>query len=442
MIRYCNHIIWFILLGLSGNVPTSAQEEFYDSLLTEVIEVDNPIYKPVIGFGAGIMNFYGDVTDNFQSISGQLAPKVTISTFLDKARQLKLEFFFIKGVLTGNQSEPGDTLNFKTDISDFGLALHFDFRRFDFMNRPLRPFIGIGLETFQFNSKGDLLDANNQPYRYWPDGTIRDPAGKITVRDYTYETDLREADRFEQGKYPEIGFGIPLDLGVELALSERVSVRLGSSIHFSFSDFVDDKRSDDVGLFGNTGNDIYNCSYVTLHLDLFSIPPVMRFPKFFAEVEFDETMFEDEDGDLVLDFFDQCPETPYGVSVDSLGCPFDGDSDGVPDFMDKQQDTPAGAYVDDEGVELSEEELIAMYSLQDAVKRDEVGYYVNRKARFSKLSRGTTQGVPVQFQSFDTDLDNYISFEELLDAITAFFDFRTFLSKEDMYELINFFFIQ
>ena len=40
------------------------------------------------------------------------------------------------------------------------------------------------------------------------------------------------------------------------------------------------------------------------------------------------------------------------------------------------------------------------------------------------------------------DNDDYLSFEELLDGITRFFDFKTFLSLKDIYEMMEFYFLQ
>ena len=57
----------------------------------------------------------------------------------------------------------------------------------------------------------------------------------------------------------------------------------------------------------------------------------------------------DSDGDGVPDSIDQCPNTPRGVSVDSVGCPFDSDKDGVPDYRDRCPGTPVGAKVNAEG---------------------------------------------------------------------------------------------
>ncbi len=61
---------------------------------------------------------------------------------------------------------------------------------------------------------------------------------------------------------------------------------------------------------------------------------------------------QDDDGDGVANETDQCPGTPAGVQVDSVGCPLDGDNDGVADYLDQCLNTPAGAEVNDQGCEL------------------------------------------------------------------------------------------
>jgi hypothetical protein len=421
---------------------------FGQEILTDSVPVNEEIsesffYKPVIGVGVGTLNYIGDVTDNFRTvISGTIAPKITLSTYLDKARHVNLEFFYLSGVVSGNQSKPGSTLNFKSDITDFGVGIRLTLRDFQMRRWALSPYVGLGIESIRFDSKGDLLDAKEKPYNYTANGTIIDSVGILTSRDFTYETDLREADLYGYGKYSETSFGIPLDLGMDLALSDRISLRFGTSFHFLFSDYIDNRTSEDKGLFGNTGNDLITNAYVSMHIDLFNMPIIMNIRKFFVEEEFDVIMIEDEDGDMVQDFFDQCPFTPFGADVDSDGCPLDDDQDGVPNFSDKELDTSFGAHINVDGVELSEDELIALLSLKEAVPRDQVINYLNREIRFSKYGHGKGTNIPSKLQEIDLNQNNDISYEELLNAIDAFFDYRTSLSKEDMYELIEFFFKQ
>jgi OOP family OmpA-OmpF porin len=65
----------------------------------------------------------------------------------------------------------------------------------------------------------------------------------------------------------------------------------------------------------------------------------------------------DTDGDGVLDWWDECPDTPPGVEVTAKGCEIqdmsrDADGDRVPDYRDECPDTPSGAPVDPRGCSL------------------------------------------------------------------------------------------
>ncbi len=58
---------------------------------------------------------------------------------------------------------------------------------------------------------------------------------------------------------------------------------------------------------------------------------------------------DDADYDGVVDNQDNCPFTPEGVVVDSVGCALDEDNDGVPDYLDDCPGTPAGTTVNVSG---------------------------------------------------------------------------------------------
>lgn len=57
----------------------------------------------------------------------------------------------------------------------------------------------------------------------------------------------------------------------------------------------------------------------------------------------------DSDGDGVTDDKDQCPNTPRGTAVNSVGCALDSDGDGVVDGSDDCPNTPRGQSVNDRG---------------------------------------------------------------------------------------------
>lgn len=64
----------------------------------------------------------------------------------------------------------------------------------------------------------------------------------------------------------------------------------------------------------------------------------------------------DTDGDGVIDPNDTCPGTPPGTPVDNRGCPLDSDGDGVPDNDDACPGTPPGTPVDGRGCPFEKEE--------------------------------------------------------------------------------------
>jgi len=71
----------------------------------------------------------------------------------------------------------------------------------------------------------------------------------------------------------------------------------------------------------------------------------------------------DSDKDSVPDGLDKCPDTPMGVKIDQFGCPLpdlDSDGDGVPDSRDKCPDTPAGIKVDSVGCPIPLKEKVSI----------------------------------------------------------------------------------
>jgi len=433
-------VLFFLLFIV---ILSYSQEDIYEEMLTEEVEVANPVYKPIVGFGAGIMSYWGDVKDDYSNpMGGRMAAKINISTYIDNKRILRANFFLLSGKMTGNERSLESNLNFLTDVISFGVNINYGFGNFFKGIKRIRPFISAGFETIQFNSKGDLFDGNGLRYFYWSDGTIRNLSetssnmigSVILQRDYQYETDLRKS---VNETYPQNAFAIPVDFGLDFSISERVTMRVGSSMHLAFSDWIDNVNST-----ATQKKDLFSFSYVTLHLDLFSDAKTLIVEHLFAEID-DYALYEDEDGDYIPDGRDECPDTPPQIlDVDSVGCPFDDDDDGVANYFDKEKNSRTNVFVNDEGVELSEEELIAMFSNVDAVERNEVDLYVNNILGFSSYDGQTNLQIPDKFKHLDINKDNYISFDELLKAIDSFFDYKSSLTTEDIYELNNFFFHQ
>ncbi len=444
-----------------------AQENEFDKLLNEEVENINPVYKPVVGFGAGILNYFGDVKNNvYTPTLGTLGYKINIATYIDNKHYTRANFYFMGGKLSGNERSFPDlsrNFNFQTDIYTFGFNINYDFdnlfrKKFSLV----QPFLAIGIETVLFNSKYDNLGSYYDPdthnkvsdvqYNFWSDGTIRnlpEPMvnSVIMERDFIYETPIKDLD-WGLGDYPEYAFCIPFDIGLDMHVSNRITLRVANSFHYTFTDNIDHVSSKNDGtipgaIVGDNRTDWFNFTYISLHFDLFSSKKMLTIERLFRDVDYDYSiLFGDEDNDLIYDGWDECPGTPLGARVDSLGCPVDSDNDDVPDYMDDEMFTRSGAFVNDRGVEITEDDLIALLDKSMAVGRNEIDLYIKTPSSYAERPVGTKIPIPQKFKPFDTDHDDYISFDEMLKAIDDFFDFGSTLTASDIYELTDFFFSQ
>ena len=429
------------------------QEIDYDSLLQRVDTVENPVYKPVVSLAYGVLNFRGDVKNSLITpVVGNQAGMLSVATFIDKKNQYYIaNFNFLLGKLTANEYSHTDltrNLNFETWLYSFGINVEYRFGHLITNTSFIRPYVSLGIENINFSSKGDLEDADGQAYYYWSDGTIREApesmAGAATLyRDYDYETDLRlrENTEYGLGTYNQRSLAIPAGAGLHFLINSRAFFSLGVSYHYAFSDYIDNVAYEGTSLQGAKGNDSYVYSHLTVHFDLFSDPATRTVDLMYADAEFDPLFFDDEDGDFVLDVSDRCPGTPYGVEVDTLGCPLDGDMDRVPDYLDQELETAPDAWVDDHGVTVSEEVFYASIEPRiEAMQREDVEAYLTMIRSEYRLS--SSQVIPEKFKSLDEDNDGYISFEELLKTVDLYFDFQLELDIDELRELNGFFFSQ
>lgn len=432
---------------------SKGQEVDNDSLSQRIDTVENPLFKPVISLSYGVMNFRGDVKSSLITpLSGTTAWMVNVATFIDrKNRHFIANFNFLSGKLTASEYSHTDlsrNLNFETTLFAIGASVEYRFGHWISEDFFIRPYVLLGLESINFSSKGDLSDASGNEYFYWSDGTIRDqmePSGDagLLYRDYSYETDLRkyEQSMYGLGSYSQRSIGIPLGAGLHFRVSNRASFSLGATYHLTMSDYIDNVAYEGTSVQGEKGYDAFVFSNLSVHFDLFSAPSTGKDDLLYADMEFDDLFFDDEDGDFVLDVSDHCPGTPYGVAVDTLGCPLDEDQDGVPDYLDDELDTAPGAWVTERGVTMTEEDFYASLEYRDqAMARDEVeAYFLTIRDDYA-LRRSTE--IPEKFLALDEDEDGYISFEELLKAIDLYFDFQLNLDITEIRDLNDFFFSQ
>lgn len=372
------------------------------------------IFKPTLGLGTGMFSFYGDLYNkNFQApMISRIAYELNLAqSFTD---YLQFNFYVLNGKLGANERNVNinRNLNFQSQIRAGGVNLLYNFGNFLPPNRQASPFVSLGFEGFEFLSKTDLYDANNNKYYYWSDNTIRnksetDPQSFKAVeikRDYNYESDIRELNIDGFGKYPERSFAVPVGIGSTFKINDFWYAKLGVTVHFSFTDYIDGVTKNSIdNRVGNAKNDNFMMSSFSLNYN-FGVNKKKSFGEEeiynMEQVDYFALDKDDQDADGVPDMLDSCQGTPPGIEVDAKGCPLDGDNDGVPDFEDKELKSGNDAFVDENGVTLTDSTLAYRYE-----------FYMDSTGRFAKVEvhdhKGNIVYNPFTQKTYTVDLGNY-----------------------------------
>jgi hypothetical protein len=320
------------------------------------------VIKPTVGFGVGMLSFLGDHNGSHVGDPqyGRLGAQLSFAQKLSPAFTFSLSFLY--GSLAANQHLGRTYLNFESKLRSGSMEIEYNFDHFfKEKKRRMSPYLSLGLESFEFLSKTDMYDASGNKYYYWTDGTVRNidehslysSHAVVLKPDYTYETDLRTLNKADYGKYPEFALGIPIGAGAIFHLSPRLDFKVGTTLHFTFTDYIDGLPAADIG--PGKHYDKYLFSSFMLRYDL-NEPDneASRNKHLYDAVDFMALDVLDEDNDGVPDSRDSCLGTPAGVPVDPKGCPLDTDGDGVPDYLDKEASTPSHSIVDVNGVAMSD----------------------------------------------------------------------------------------
>lgn len=334
-------------------------------------QLDVSTTPPKISVSAGNMSFWGDVGDvNYQPpLTSRYGFELVFTHQM--TRYLQLNFNFLYGKLGANENTYIRHENFQSEIRYGGINLLYDFGNFIPDRFKIRPFITAGVGGFEFLSKKDLLDKNGNRYYYWSDGSIRnlpenDPnAVKAIrlVRDYYYETDIRESNLDGYGKYPERAWAFPVGAGAVMKITDHFDFKAGINYFFTTTDYIDGIAKGGQELRkGNSKKDRWVYSYVSFQYDLFipkkssEVPGMDTLPdSYFEGIDWMAIDSADTDGDGVKDWYDKCQGTPKEAKIYADGCPEDTDGDGVPDFKDEENPSPKGFEVNMKGVALTDE---------------------------------------------------------------------------------------
>lgn len=337
------------------------------------------IFRPNLGLGVGMFTFFGDVANNNKNahptvsrVGYDLRLSNPLNDFFD------LNFYVIYGQLSANERSLTNVernLNFQSEIRIGGITVSYNFQNFrKSKDRILEPYLSAGFESFEFLSKTDLFDQYGNRYNYWSDGSIRnlaedDPNSASSIllnRDYVYESDLREQNVDGFGKYRERSWAFPVGVGALIHLNERWKFRIGTSMHFSITDLVDNVSAESVGdRVGDSKNDKFLFTHFSLNYDLQRLTeeeeePIMdenRNDLF--DILAKDTVDTDEDG--VVDFIDFCQYTGKGIPIDVRGCPVDNDADRVFDFKDDELTSAPKVLVNEKGVTVTDEMIYERY---------------------------------------------------------------------------------
>ncbi|MBC7863107.1 MAG: hypothetical protein IAF38_09040 [Bacteroidia bacterium] len=355
--------------------PKTLAEKFSDTAAAEILPPAlGDIFKPSIGIGTGMFSFYGDVySKNYQAPwTSRVAYDLSISQPLSKS--FRLNFYILFGKLGANERiDDKRFVNFESQIRLGGLNVMYTFDHFFSDKLKIRPWVSLGFEGFEFLSKTDTYDRFGNKYYYWSDGSIKNIDENASnaqnavelVRDYKYESDIRESNLDGFGKYPERSWSIPIGGGALMKIGERFEFKIGATFHYAFTDYIDGISQKSVGdRVGNKRKDCFVMTSFSLHYDLVTKSKLDTLPKdHFDFVDFVALDKEDEDGDNVRDFEDICHGTPAGVKVTKDGCPVDTDEDWIPDYRDDEEGTPKGVLANGKGVGYTDEMAAKWYEL-------------------------------------------------------------------------------
>ncbi|MCB0396443.1 MAG: hypothetical protein KDD36_07305 [Flavobacteriales bacterium] len=404
-----------------------------------------------VGFGVGLYSFYGDVgkveNNTIRSSFSHFRKGVNLTAERRLGNLIGLDLGIHTGKISKQERSLTRNLNFESSLFqvDLGFTLHFDNDVIMDRGAKFTPYLGASIGYMFFNPKGDLLNANNQKYYYWSDGTIRNadesnPAGTEILRDYTYETSLDSTG----SEYSHGSVTLPLQFGLKLKLGDRFDARIGASYNFIFSDNVDD-FDDNGGFFDN---DRYLYSNVALHYGFGGGDPGRdqrkKDKEEYKTFDFASIDATDSDGDGISDLKDDCPDAPIGVKSDSKGCPVDSDKDGVPDYRDQEPNSRPGSRVNAEGMVITDEMLQERANRGDtlAMDRSTLDAIYEKMSEKNRTGTSGSSNIPEGLRAGDKNNDGFISSEEITAVIDEFFEGVGSFDIEGLYRLIDYFFEQ
>ncbi|MGQ0827009.1 MAG: hypothetical protein ACT4ON_01315 [Bacteroidota bacterium] len=404
---------------------------------------------PSIAIGAGLLSFSGDLDGEEKegSLFGKIKAGYNVTVKQRIGKHLGASLNCIYGKLADSERSKTRNLNFQATIiqADLNINIHFDnliLKR----NNQFAPYLFVGFGYLQFDPYEDLTDRNGIKYSYWDDGSIRSLPQKdvdaayatILQRDYNYET-----KRTDSANSSHTTFSMPVGVAFNLKMLDNLSVNIGGSYYFTFTDGIDNVKS------GN--NDNYLFANVSVQYTFSKKSKEVN--KGGENIDFSLLDKLDTDEDGIYDNNDRCQGTPKGVKVNIHGCPEDNDGDGIPDYRDKELTTKSGAIVDTEGVTQTNE-MIANRQKKNNIEATERSQVFNQnpslaylkdldnKAAEKRRNNPNKINIPLALKAADINNDGYISVSEMTATIFGFFEGSSDFTAERLNDLVDFYFEQ
>ncbi len=203
-------------------------------------------YKYRLGVSGGMMNYWGDLTDDYPQIKNYM--QLGYGAHLERSygKTLGLRLAYNKGTITYNDRTLGWNDEFLTDSENFDRSLNFETKLHDasatlvfypdndklLSDRAfISPYFLAGFGFTWFDVYGDLEDENGDAYNYSFPGEID--------QDGEFETDLREAN-IEGASYDRRAMHVPVGLGLKFRLSDRWNFNLETTAKYALTDYLDD----------------------------------------------------------------------------------------------------------------------------------------------------------------------------------------------------------
>jgi outer membrane protein OmpA-like peptidoglycan-associated protein len=220
-------------------------------------------YALKIGLHAGLSNYYGDLSHQIWDLPHQFKQPIQDFNFLSYgisveyhvSRTFGLRLWGMKSQFKASDrayeknSNYKRALNVQTDLYDASLLgiVYFDNDLVLRSRTAIAPYFMFGAGLTHFETKGDLLSADNNSYHYWSDNSIRTASetgvnaanAQIIEQDYEYETALSPLNT-EGANYSPITWNVALGLGVKFRLSSCFHLHLEALVRYTGSDYLDD----------------------------------------------------------------------------------------------------------------------------------------------------------------------------------------------------------